>query len=209
MYTADLHCDTILAIWLSELKGERLSLRDTAGAAEPLHLDLHKMRAGGYLLQNFALFANLHMPARMLTSGRYDPSQQMPGAAMSSQSGANAARTVPSRGASVEAGVSAKARTSANSADSASAHSPEFVDPWFQTMEMIRVFREEMAAGADLIGQVFTWDDIETNRRAGRMSALLTTEEGGIIRGDISRLDTLYDAGVRMMTPSLVIIRRS
>ncbi len=146
MFTVDLHCDTISQIWLSELRGERISLKDSGKAAQPLHIDLNKMRKGEYLLQNFALYADMHLPA------------SKPGAGS------------------------------------------EYVDPWFQVTEMIRVFREEMAANADQIGQVFCWDDIESNRKSGRMSALLTTEEGGIIHGEVSRLDTLYEAGVRMMT---------
>lgn len=154
MYAADLHCDTILALWLSELKGEKLSLRGSRQTTSPLHLDLQKMREGEYLLQNFALFTNLHLSLAAIHGGTADLSRE----------------------------------------------TPEYLDPWYQTTEMIRVFREEMAANADLIGQAFTWQDIEENRKCGRMSAILTTEEGEIIRGDLSRLDALYDFGVRMMT---------
>ena len=167
---ADLHCDTILKIWLSELEGRRISLRDGKGTAQPLHITLQKMREGGYLLQNFALFADLHLPASTLQArGGSNPAAQMPGAAMSALS------TTPDP-------------------------EGEYVDPWFQATEMIRVFHEEMEANADLIGVVRSREDLEANIRAGRMSAVLTTEEGGIIHGELSRLDTLYDAGVRMMT---------
>ena len=166
MYVCDLHCDTLLEIWLSELRNERLSLKDTGKAKEPLHIDLKKMQEGGYLLQNFAIYADLHMPAASLSAGGTNPALVMPGEALSA----------------------------------AKKEEEAYADPWFQTMEMIRVFKEEMAANADLIGQVFSFQDIEKNRKAGRMSAVLTTEEGGIIKGDLTKLDTLYDAGVRMMT---------
>ena len=167
MYTADLHCDTISKIWHAKLRGENASLKNSDELAQPLHIDLGKLKAGQYVLQNFALFANMHMPASLLQGCRSDFSSQMPGAAM--------------------------AAISENGGE-------EYVDPWYQAKEMIRVFREEIDANKDLIRQVRNWNDIEKNQQDGIISAVLTTEEGGIIQGDISRLDTLYDAGVRMMT---------
>lgn len=165
MYTADLHCDTILLIWLSELNGKRLSLRENPGDGTKLHIDLGKLQAGGYALQNFALFTDLKMPLSALGGNAVSISEKMP----------------------------AEGLSSIRSADG-------YVNPWVQVTEMIRVFREEMSANADMISQVRTWRDIEENRRNGRISALLTTEEGGIIGGDLNRLDDLFEAGVRMMT---------
>lgn len=57
MYVADMHCDTISKIWHSRLRGEPFSLRDA-----DLMVNLEKMRQGGYLLQNFAMFVYLHLP---------------------------------------------------------------------------------------------------------------------------------------------------
>ena len=74
------------------------------------------------------------------------------------------------------------------------------MDPWYQVCEMIKVFQEEMDANADLIRQVRSWDDIQSNTEAGRISALLTIEEGAVVQEDLSRIRDLYDAGVRMMT---------
>ena len=165
MQAVDLHCDTILEIWNSELKGNRLSLRDTDVSGHPLHIDLKKLKEGGYLLQNFALFVDLHMPSENGKPGHNSISWKTPGA------------------------------DAHKKADAGSR-----VDPWLQVTEMIRVFREEMAANADLVRQVFTWNDIEENRKNGLISALLTTEEGGILQGKLDRLDTLHEAGVRMMT---------
>ena len=39
-------------------------------------------------------------------------------------------------------------------------------------------------ANKDLIGVVKTYDDIEENWKKGKMSALLTIEEGGVCQGD-------------------------
>ncbi|MBQ9065657.1 MAG: membrane dipeptidase [Blautia sp.] len=167
MKIVDLHCDTILGIWNSELRGERLSLRDTESGGSPLQIDLKKLKAGDYLLQNFALFTDLRMQAKNYFSDSDALTWKTPG-------------------------------NGAGLYDDASAGS--FVDPWLQVTEMIRIFKEEMAANADLIRQVRTFRDIEENMRNGLLSALLTTEEGGILQGDLSRLDELHKAGVRMMT---------
>lgn len=159
MKVVDLHCDTILEIWNSELRGERLSLRDTEGSGHPLMLDLKKMSAGDYLLQNFALFTDLKMPKDF--------------------DGSAASWMTP--------GISE--------------NDPERCwDPWDQFLQLVRIFNEEMSANADLIRPVRSYADIEENIRAGRMSALLTTEEGGFLQGRADRLKEVYDAGVRMMT---------
>jgi len=73
-------------------------------------------------------------------------------------------------------------------------------DPLAAAMEQIGIFYRELALYPDRIGQVRTWSDIEENRCAGRLSALLTAEEGAICRGDPSILRSLYELGVRIMT---------
>ena len=196
MYAADLHCDTILALWLSELKGEKLSLRGSRQTPSPLHLDLQKMREGEYLLQNFALFTNLHLSLAAIHGGTADLSQQTPGEVVSKDAG----HSRKTSQMTVAKNADKSRETPRHAVSEAADTSSDYIDPWYQATEMIRVFREEMAANADLIGQAFTWQDIEENRKCGRMSAILTTEEGEIIQGDLSRLDTLYDFGVRMMT---------
>lgn len=169
MHIIDLHCDTIREIWLSQLRGNRLSLRDTEGSGCPLHIDLKKLREGQYLLQNFALFTDLKMNAH-------------------------------EKEGKDQSGISFWKIPGAGSGTQQDPRTCEYVDPWQQVTEMIRVFREEMTANADQISQVRTWEDIERNRQTGKISALLTTEEGGILQGQPERLDTLYKEGVRMMT---------
>ena len=51
---ADLHCDTIAWMRHERLAGKTMSLRDTY----EMHVNLEKLRASGYYLQNFALFVN-------------------------------------------------------------------------------------------------------------------------------------------------------
>ena len=51
MKAVDMHCDTISALLRKKQYGNPYSL-----AKNDLHVDLEKMRAGDYLLQNFAMF---------------------------------------------------------------------------------------------------------------------------------------------------------
>ncbi|MCI8661301.1 MAG: membrane dipeptidase [Lachnospiraceae bacterium] len=73
-------------------------------------------------------------------------------------------------------------------------------DPFAYAMRLVDVFYQEMEAHPDRIRVAKTWQDIEENNRQGRMSALLTIEEGGVCLGDLSLLRNFYRLGVRMMT---------
>ena len=152
MKVIDMHCDTISRIWYSRLRGQAISLRDDQGN---LMISLDKMQRGNYLLQNFAIFTDLHLPENFNGQLPYDRN--------------------PTDGR-------------------------RFMDPWDAATEMIRVFHEEMAANEDLIGEVRCFADLEKNRAAGKLSGMLTIEEGGILKGDVSKVETLYDLGARMMT---------
>lgn len=66
--------------------------------------------------------------------------------------------------------------------------------------ELILVFKQEIEKNQDLIAEVHNIEEILENERAGRLSALLTVEEGGVCEGSLSNLQYLYDRGVRMMT---------
>lgn len=66
--------------------------------------------------------------------------------------------------------------------------------------ELIQVFKQEMKANADWIGEVHNVEEILENERQGKISALLTVEEGGVCEGSLDHLHYLYDQGVRMMT---------
>lgn len=51
-----------------------------------------------------------------------------------------------------------------------------------------------------MIAQVRSYAEIERNVAQGKMSALLTIEEGGVCHGDIELLHRFYSDGVRMLT---------
>ncbi len=72
--------------------------------------------------------------------------------------------------------------------------------PFEYAMKLADTFYTELEAHRDQIGIVKCWEDIEANRAAGRMSALLTLEEGGVCQGELAYLRDFYRLGVRMMT---------
>lgn len=131
MKVVDMHCDTIWEIYKRRQEGEQVNLR-----SNDLHVDLEKMKAGDYGLQNFALYTPLDRVERPLEHG----------------------------------------------------------------MRLLDIFYEEMEANQDLIGVVKSYADIEENWKKGRMSALLTIEEGAVCQGELAFLRDFYRAGVRMMS---------
>lgn len=73
-------------------------------------------------------------------------------------------------------------------------------DPWQEVQELFEIYMQEIAVNEDSIAPVLAFEDIEKNRQAGKISAMLTVEEGGVCGGDLEKLHTLYKQGVRMMT---------
>lgn len=67
-------------------------------------------------------------------------------------------------------------------------------------MQLVDVFYTQLEPDEELIGIVKSWSDIEKNRKAGKMSALLTLEEGGMCQGNLAYLRNFYRLGARMMT---------
>lgn len=72
--------------------------------------------------------------------------------------------------------------------------------PFRYAMKMADVFYQEMEKNKDWIRPVTKYDEIEENRKNGKMSALLTLEEGEICEGDPALLRDFYRMGARMMT---------
>lgn len=74
--------------------------------------------------------------------------------------------------------------------------------PWDEVCALYEVYRQELADNEDILAPVLVYEDIECNHAAGKLSALLTVEEGAVCGGEIDKLKRLYDMGVRMMTLS-------
>lgn len=77
---------------------------------------------------------------------------------------------------------------------------PETADPYAQCLAMIDLYDREMEKWAAYIAPARSYGDIVANEKAGKISAVLTVEEGGVCGGSLDRLRQLYARGVRMMT---------
>lgn len=74
------------------------------------------------------------------------------------------------------------------------------VNPWEEVGELYDCYIDEMAKNTDIIAPALSFNDIEKNVSRGKMSAMLTVEEGAVCMGETEKLGKLYDMGVRMMT---------
>ncbi|MGF0031744.1 dipeptidase [Bariatricus sp. SGI.154] len=66
--------------------------------------------------------------------------------------------------------------------------------------EMIAYLKRQAEEYHSDIAIAKTYADIQKNAEAGKISAVLTVEEGGILNGEMKRLEELYAEGVRLMT---------
>lgn len=73
-------------------------------------------------------------------------------------------------------------------------------DPLVTALEEIDQFKRIMAAYPDKIAPVYTAADIRKNAEAGKISGMLTIEEGACCKGSLGVLRRMYELGVRMMT---------
>lgn len=67
-------------------------------------------------------------------------------------------------------------------------------------LDMIKRGKSEFAACSDEISLASNYDDVIKNYASGKISAILTIEEGGILNNDMSRLCELYNQGIRLLT---------
>lgn len=63
----------------------------------------------------------------------------------------------------------------------------------------IYVLESNLEKHKEMIGIAYNADMIESNRKYGRMSAVLTIEDGGFLNGSLDRLKKYYDSGIRVM----------
>ncbi len=72
--------------------------------------------------------------------------------------------------------------------------------PFTHVLGLADFWKTQIAEYPDIIGQVTTAESMEENARMGKLSAMMTVEEGGVYEGKLENLYTLYDKGVRMST---------
>ena len=66
-------------------------------------------------------------------------------------------------------------------------------------LQMIRLLKSSADRHAE-VSCAFSFDDYLRNKSAVKLSCFLTVEEGGILENDMSRLYTLYEEGIRLIT---------
>ena len=73
-------------------------------------------------------------------------------------------------------------------------------DPLVTALEEIDVFKRIMEKYPEDIAPVYQPSDIRKNAAEGKISGMLTIEEGGCCKGSLGVLRRMYELGVRMMT---------
>ena len=68
---------------------------------------------------------------------------------------------------------------------------------WQAVLEMTERIEKEQN---DKLKVAHSYEEVLKNKENGMISAVKTAEEGGILNGSLSRLHTLYDAGIRLIT---------
>ena len=75
----------------------------------------------------------------------------------------------------------------------------EGVSPYDYYRAIVDVYNREMDANTDLILKARSWQEILDNKAAGKMSGMLTIEDGVCFEGKIERVEEAYRDGVRMV----------
>ena len=73
-------------------------------------------------------------------------------------------------------------------------------NPLESCLSYIDLLYDEVEKNKDDIGMVYKYEDIMRNIKENKISALLSIEEGGVCKGNLSLLRNFYRLGVRMMT---------
>lgn len=76
----------------------------------------------------------------------------------------------------------------------------EVNNPLEECLSLIDCFYNELDKNKDTISVALTYDDIIKNKKNGKISALLTVEEGGVALSSLANLRILNKLGVRMIT---------
>ena len=74
------------------------------------------------------------------------------------------------------------------------------LSPYALFQEIYAIYKTEMERNDDLIKLACSYQDVLANEAEGRMSAVLSVEDGHLLGGRLERLDELYEKGVRLIT---------
>lgn len=76
----------------------------------------------------------------------------------------------------------------------------DYTQGYEHALNMIQHAKDFFAANEEEIKLIDSYQKLAKNQAEKKISAFLTIEEGGILEGDMSRLERLYKEGVRLMT---------
>lgn len=71
--------------------------------------------------------------------------------------------------------------------------------PEQETMKLYDMYCRMLEENKEWISPVYTFEDIEKNEKEGKISSLLTLEDGGVVFQDLAMLRNYYRMGVRMI----------
>ena len=72
--------------------------------------------------------------------------------------------------------------------------------PEIQTLRLMDRYHRMLEENKEYIAPVYTFSDIEKNYKEGKISAILTLEDGGVVFSNLAMLRNYYRLGVRMIT---------
>lgn len=75
-----------------------------------------------------------------------------------------------------------------------------FEEAYRHALAMISYGKEELSKCSDSIVIAYNYEELIKNSRNGKMSAVLTVEEGGILNDKMEYLEELYRQGIRLIT---------
>ena len=76
----------------------------------------------------------------------------------------------------------------------------EFEDPYAYCMKMANKFFRELEQNSEHIQIAKNYKDMIINNEQGKLSAFLAIEEGGVLKGELHKLRSFYNLGVRLIT---------
>ncbi len=76
----------------------------------------------------------------------------------------------------------------------------KYMTAWELFGKVHSYYEEQLKNFGDIIAPVLYREDIEQNSKAGKVSSLLTIEDGVLLEGEIERLHKVFDMGVRLIT---------
>ncbi|WP_422484723.1 dipeptidase [Gudongella sp. DL1XJH-153] len=76
----------------------------------------------------------------------------------------------------------------------------EIMDDDIYINTLVNTLKREIGENSSMIALAYNYEDILRNEKNGRMSAILTIEDGRSVQGSLDKLKHYYDMGIRLMS---------